>query len=324
MTRTNATALHAFRLAVHAINDLCADGFTRLDHASGSVALLARTDIEHSPVAQRSARFFQHFLPLRGQMVVLLTEGYRRYFKLALAHPSQTGGDPDLWAQTQLQPALRAILEWIREWYILTCDGENQSVRREGSVEFVPGGTATVAIPTSVPPFPSPTSWRAPAWLFAISIALVGVGPLKQQHVPNMDSEERLGEGHTRLLLRGARRVFLWELGAAIERVRNEETAAHGAIRLEAFNMQTRGPNKRKGWEQREQLYGVIRKILSANSLLQGMEFCAALDKHHAPPLFDWTKKGEWRVGLTWKEAWRNPRLCRKIRRVRQEAIKKG
>jgi hypothetical protein len=322
MPRTNAIALHAFRLAVQAINDLCADGFTRLDHASGSVALIARTDIEHSPVAQRSARFFQNFLPLREQMVVLLAESYRRYFKLALAHPSQTGGDPDLWAQTQLQPPLHAALEWIREWYILACDGENQSVRHVGSLDFVPGGTASLAIPTNVPPFPSPTSWRAPAWLFAISIALVGVGPLKQQHVPNTDSEERLGEAHTRLLLKGARRVFLWELGAVIERVRNEETAAAGAVRVDGFNVQKRAPNKRKGWQQREKLYSTIRKILSANPQLQGIAFCAELDKRQAAPLVDWIEGGEWRKGFTWKEAWQTEKLRRKIRRVRQEAQK--
>jgi hypothetical protein len=306
---------------VQAINDLCADGFTRLDHASVSVALIARTDIEHSLVARRSARFFQHFLPLRKQMVILLADSYRRYFKLALAHPSQTGGDPDRWAQTQLQPALRATLEWIREWYILACDGENQNVRHVGSVEFVPGGTALLAIPTTLPPFPPPTSWRAPAWLFHISIALVGVGPLKPQHVPNTDSEARLGEAHTRLLLKGARRVFLWDLGAAIETVRNEETAAAGAIRLEAVNEQRRRPINRRGREQRLKLYNVIQRVLTANPNLQGMNFCAELDKHHALPLLDWGKGGEWRDGLTWKEAWKDhPKLRRKIRRVRQEA----
>lgn len=78
---------------------------------------------------------------------------------------------------------------------------------------------------------------------------------------------------------------------------------------------------KRKGWEQRLKLYAVIQKVLSDNPSLQGMDFCATLDKRHAKPLFDWVKRGQWREGLTWKEAWRDPSLRRKIRRVRQEAL---
>jgi hypothetical protein len=83
-----------------------------------------------------------------------------------------------------------------------------------------------------------------------------------------------------------------------------------------------RGPNKRKGWEQREKLYRAIREVLTRNPSLQGMKFCAELDKRHAPPLYDWMKLGQWRDGLTWKEAWNNPDLLPKIRRVRQEAMK--
>jgi hypothetical protein len=65
-----------------------------------------------------------------------------------------------------------------------------------------------------------------------------------------------------------------------------------------------------------------MRTVLSANPNLQGVKFCAELDKRHAQPLWDWGKSGEWREGLTWKEAWGNPNLRRKIRRVRQEAQK--
>jgi hypothetical protein len=85
---------------------------------------------------------------------------------------------------------------------------------------------------------------------------------------------------------------------------------------------QVRRPNKRKGWQQRLKLYDVIRKILRDKPSLQGIEFCAALDSHHAKPLFDWANSGQWREGLTWKEAWRSADLRRKIRRVRQEALK--
>jgi hypothetical protein len=145
---------------------------------------------------------------------------------------------------------------------------------------------------------------------------------MKPQHVPNMDSDDRLGESHTRLLLKGTRRVFLWELAVAIEKVRDEETAAAGAIRAEVVSGQGRRTIKRKGFEQRLKLYEVIRTILSADPSLEGMKFCAELDRRHAPPLLDWVEGKEWRPGLTWKEAWGDEDLRRKIRRVRQEAQK--
>ena len=90
-----------------------------------------------------------------------------------------------------------------------------------------------------------------------------------------------------------------------------------------ATNQITRKQIKRTGWEQKLKLYNVIQKILSRNPRLQGIEFCGELDKHHTPPLYDWKKRGEWRDGLTWKEAWNDRGLRRKIRRVRQEAMKK-
>ncbi|PYU67356.1 MAG: hypothetical protein DMG49_19040 [Acidobacteria bacterium] len=285
-------------------------------------AMSAHDEIEVAPVNRKPSVFYRHLAPLRKDFVSLLADSYRRYFKLALAHPRQTGRDPDHWASDQLQPDVGSVLEWIHNWYILACDGENQYVRHMGTTPLVPGQTVSLSIPTIIPPFPPPTSWRAPAWLFEISLALVGIGLLKEQHVPVRDSEERLGEAHTRLLLKGARRVFLWDLGAAIKRVRDEETAAAGAIRVEAVSGQRRGPNKRKGWEQRLKLYDVIQTVLSANPNLQGMKFCAELDKRHAQPLWDWMKSGEWQAGLTWKEAWGKTNLRRKIRRVRQEAQK--
>jgi hypothetical protein len=92
--------------------------------------------------------------------------------------------------------------------------------------------------------------------------------------------------------------------------------------RWSAGIVQMRRRNKRKGWEKKEKLYEAIRRALKTNPSLQGMEFCAELDKRHAPPLFNWVKRGDWRKELTWKVAWRDPRLRRKIRRVRQEAQK--
>lgn len=317
MTRKNT-----FTAALEAIADLCQDKFVKLDSAAGMAGLVAHSEIKRAEKGQKKAVFLQHFLPLRAQMVQLLAQSYRQYFKLALSHPSQTGGDSDHWAWTQLQPFLRAAIEWIREWYVLACEGENQSLRQLGSMPIVQSGTISFSIPTAVPPLPPVTSWRAPAWLFGISLTFFGVGALKRHHIPNTSSEEKLGAAHTRLLLSGTRRAFLWELGAVCQTVRNEEIAAAGAIREDVVGDQRRRTIKRKGWETRDKLYNVIRASLVANPGLEGMEFCAELDRRHAPPLFDWMKSGEWREGLTWKEAWRDEDLRRKIRRVRQEAHK--
>jgi DNA-binding CsgD family transcriptional regulator len=193
-------------------------------------------------------------------MIDLLADTYRKYLRVALAHASDTGGDPERWAWIQLQPAVLAVLEWMRDWYILASDGENQSIRHETKIDFVPGHTVSFSIPTTAPPSPPPASWRAPAWLFAVSPS-VGVGPLKEQHVPKTDCTEKLGEAHTRLLLKGARGVFLWDLGAAIEIVWNEEIAAAGAIRAATPEQQTETPSKRK--DSKNQLKGtegLVRK----------------------------------------------------------------
>ncbi len=307
--------------ALEAIGNLLLQELNEVFSGGEMTALSAHDEIELAPINQRTGPFYRYFLPWRKDLVSLLAESYRRYLKLALAHPREAGHDADKWTWGQLQPAVGAALEWIRDWYILACDGENQYVRHMGSAQFLPGQTVSLPIPLTVPPSPPPKSWRAPAWLFQVSLALVGVGPLKTKNVPATDSEQKLGPAHTRLLLKGARRVFLWELAAAIGRVRNEETAAAGAIPAEIANRQTRGPNKRKGWQQRIKLYSAIQKVLKDN-LLQGMEFCAALDKRHAPPLLDWVEGGDWREGFTWKEAWSNRSLRQKIRRVRQEALK--
>jgi len=44
--------------------------------------------------------------------------------------------------------------------------------------------------------------------------------------------------------------------------VSNEEIAAAAATRAESPMEQRRSPNKRKGWQQREKLYDVIRRCL--------------------------------------------------------------
>jgi hypothetical protein len=316
------TTRHNFTEALEAIGNLTSQGLDEIFTDGVMAGRSAHTEIKATTVTQKTSPFYRHLLLLRRELVAMLTDKYRRYFKVAVAHPREARPNPDQWARSQLQPTVDAVVEWIRNWYILACDGENQYVRKPVSVAFVPGQTVSVPIALTDQPSPPPESWRAPAWLFEVSLPLVGIGPLREQHVPARDSEENLGAAHTRLLLKGARRVFLWELGAAIETVRNEETAAAGAIPGQVVGGDKRGPNKRKGWEQRLKLYKAVRNALSANPSVQGMEFCAELDKRHAPPLYDWMKRGEWREGLTWREAWHNRLLRRRIRRVRQEAMR--
>lgn len=208
-----------FTPALTAIGNLLQDGFSRLDSLSGTHALAAHAEIETVPVGRKRATFFRYFFPLHREMVLLLADCYRRCFRIALAHASQTGGDPHTWAQAQLQHAIGTAREWICDWYTLACEGESQQ----------------------------PGSWRSPAWLFAVSPS-VGIGHLKQHHVPNRDSVEKLSEAHTRLLLKGARRVFLWELRAVIETVRNQETAAAGTIPRDVEGKEAEQRSKTNHW----------------------------------------------------------------------------
>jgi len=247
MAKTKNTTPSRLASALEAINNLTMRGLSNILSGGYAAARAAHTEIVVRPVIQKCNAFYNHFLPLVSELVALFIENYRRYFKLALAYPHQAGSDPDEWAWNQLQPALYTTFEWIRDWYILACDGENRYVQHVGSTEFVPGQTASLSIPLTISPAPPPESWRAPAWLFQIG-PVVGVGPLKEHHVPATDSEEKLSAAHTRLLLKGTRRVFLMALGTTIETVRNEETAAAGAILAETTDSQeARRSDKRKG-----------------------------------------------------------------------------
>jgi predicted DNA-binding protein (UPF0251 family) len=230
MTRTRDNPQNNFTPAQEAIGNLLLPKLKGIFSGGWTEALDAHTKIGSASTSHKSSVFYWHYLPLLKNLVSVLADSFRQYFKLALAHPRQTRRDPHLWAWDQLQPAVRASLEWIRDWFILACDGENRFVRRMASTEYTPGQTVSLPIPTTVTRFPQPESWRAPAWLFQVSLAHFGVGLLKTEHVPARDSEERLGAAHTRLLLKGARRVFLRELRTAIETVWNEELAAAGAI----------------------------------------------------------------------------------------------
>src|SRR2546429_1621241 len=70
-----------FTPALRAIRNLLEDGFTKLNSWAGRNALAAHAEIEPLAISQKRTAFFRHFLPLRRQMVVLLAESYRRYFR---------------------------------------------------------------------------------------------------------------------------------------------------------------------------------------------------------------------------------------------------
>lgn len=236
--------------ALEAVGNLTNHGLNNILFRGQMDALSAHQEIKITPIQQKTGPFYRNLLPLRKDLVSVLADSYRRYFKLALANPRQARHDPDRWSLAHLQPAVSATLEWLRDWYILACDGENQWTRNVGSTEFVPGQSVSLSIPIiAPPPLPSPKSWRAPAWLFGVSLVVVGIGPLKPENIPATDSEQRLGASHTRLLLKGARRVFLVELGTAIETVRNEEIATAGAIPADTVTSQMVGSSKNpKHW----------------------------------------------------------------------------
>jgi hypothetical protein len=109
---------------------------------------------------------------------------------------------------------------------------------------------------------------------------------------------------------------------ASISALSQPQTVGQPRTTSVTLGKQMRRMNKREGWEQKLKLFAAIQNALNRNPSLQGIKFCAELDKRHAPPLHDWAKTGEWPEGLTWKEAWADGRLRKKIRRVRQEAMK--
>jgi hypothetical protein len=198
--------------------------------------LSVHTRIESAPISAKSGIFYSLYVPLLGNLISVLAESFRQYFALALAHPSQTQDEPHVWAWDQLQLAVCASLEWIRDWFMLACDGENQFLSRSEPIEPTSEQKVSLAIPIAAT-FPNPESWRAPAWLFGVSDVFFGVGVLKAKHIPKKDTEDRLGAAHTRLLLKGARKVFLRQLRTTIETVRNEELAKAGAIPTGPMNV---------------------------------------------------------------------------------------
>lgn len=284
-------------------------------HATHSV-------IENAEARRKSREFYQRLLLWRAKLVSVLSEAYRRFLKLALAQPERIGGDTAVWAWERLQPAIRASVDEIREWTLLACEGANRAVRPIGTMESVgEGQTTKLRIALPLPPAQRWKAWRAPAWLFLHYAAVSGIGPLKTHHAAAQAGDDgRLGAAQTRLILGGLRRIFLAELYDAVVRIRDEELALAAATPTPLIALPPRRPNRRKGWEHKERLLALIREILANDPSLKGMAFCAELDKRHAPPLPAWERSGEWN-GLTFKAAWRKPRLRKKIRRVRQEAM---
>lgn len=218
-----------FTSAMEAISNLSQQDLDDAFSAGHFTARSAYNEIELTPTTQRTGPFFRRFLPWRERLVTLLVDRYRRYFKLALAHPHETGGDAPKWARGQLQPVLAVATEAIRDWYMLACDGTNRNVQLIGTMEFVAGERTGLSL-LNEPSCSSSTSWRAPAWLFEVSLESVGVGPKSPKQLPMTGSSQYLSAEHTGLLLKGARRVFRRQLKVAIERVRDEEIAAACAI----------------------------------------------------------------------------------------------
>ena len=182
---------NAFTSALDAIGNLCDEALSRLDSGATTILISAHSEIKGTEVRHKNAVFFRNYFPLRNQLITALADHYRRLFKLALAHPRQTENDPDRWVTIQIQPALNVGFEWIREWYILACEGENQSVRLLATQEVVQAGTISIPIPTTASQLPAVVSWRAPAWLFGVSLTFFGIGQMKQQHIPQTSNIKR-------------------------------------------------------------------------------------------------------------------------------------
>jgi len=118
--------LDKFTSALEAISNLLFSELDQIIRGGWSAALAANSEINIRPISQRSGPFHSHLIPLLKDLSSLLASAYRRYFKLALAHPQQSGPDPHDWALHQLNGAVGVTLDWIHNWYILACDGSNR------------------------------------------------------------------------------------------------------------------------------------------------------------------------------------------------------
>lgn len=233
MANTRDTPPNRVVVALDALSDLTLKRLRDAVADGESAGVVAHGEIQVRPVSQKSSAFYRYLGPLQSRLIEILADSYRGYFKIALANPQESGNEPEQWAWSLLHPFVVETIDWIRDWYTLACDGENRYVRPVASTAFVPGQTVSLDVPLTMPPSPLPEAWRAPAWLFNVSPFTITW--MKTKHVPATDTEDKLGAAHTRLLLKGARRLFLGALATAIDNVRNEEAAAAGAIPVETL-----------------------------------------------------------------------------------------
>src|SRR6266849_9120119 len=119
MTNRRSTPQSNFTLALESIGNLALRDLSEMFSGGQMAAIIAHDEIELALIIRKTAIFYRHFLPLRKNLISLFADSYRRYFKLALAHPRQAGSDSDEWAWSQLQPAIDETIEWIRDWYML-------------------------------------------------------------------------------------------------------------------------------------------------------------------------------------------------------------
>jgi hypothetical protein len=100
--------------ALEAIGNLALRDLNDIFHSGQMVAMIANGEIELAPINRKSGIFYRHFVPLRNNLISLLANNYRRYFKVALAHRREAGASPEQWAWSHLQSAVGLTLEWVR------------------------------------------------------------------------------------------------------------------------------------------------------------------------------------------------------------------
>ncbi len=161
------TPNNALTPALAAIGNLWQKEFSDFLFNTQMVALSVHSKINVAPAPQKSTTFYREFLPLRQNIVALLANNYRRYFKVGLAQPRMEIENPHDWAWGQFQSAIHSGVEWICDWYILACSGENRSIRPTEPLNIAPGATLSFFMAHADPFSPSTKSWRAPAWLFS-------------------------------------------------------------------------------------------------------------------------------------------------------------
>jgi hypothetical protein len=266
-----------FAQSIEAIENLLLPELRDFFQAGWNDALAAHSEIKIRPIAQKTIPFYRYFVQSQLKLAAILTSSYRRYFKLALAQPQLIASGPHEWASQQFASVVDLISEWIRDWFSLACDGSNQHMQLIASVPFEL--EQTVTIPLKPVESSTAVNWLAPAWLFQVG-AIVGIAFLRTEHVPDRNTEEKLSTAHTRLLLKGARKVFLFKLRTEFERVSNEELALAGTNPAHPTTVQPR-QYKRKGLPDKLKLYGVMQKILADNPSLEGKDFCVELDRRH-------------------------------------------